>query len=139
MTSAFVNTPFELPAYETNYSVSNPQSKPIILTPFLRLSSKLQFFYQSKELDARPYLSLGDPLMNALGYRKLRHVRRLNLLSYNVFKSQRERFEQLLSRCTSVLGVQIWYPDPALVKAVREMFCLCISAVCVSSELLPAA
>ncbi|TGO08427.1 hypothetical protein BTUL_0210g00200 [Botrytis tulipae] len=100
MASAFVNTPFELPVYETNYSVSNPQSKPIILTPFLRLSSELQFFYQSKELDARPYLS------------------------------QRERFEQLLSRCTSVLGVQIWYPDPALVKAVREMFCLCVSAVC---------
>ncbi|TGO39479.1 hypothetical protein BHYA_0053g00340 [Botrytis hyacinthi] len=125
MASAFVNTPFELPAFETNYSVLNPQSKPIILTPFLRLSSELQFFYQSKELDARPYL--------------LRDFRRLNVLSYSVLNSQRERFEQCLSRCTSVLGVQIWYPDPALVKAVREMFCLCIDVVCVSSELLPAA
>lgn len=66
-------------------------------------------------------------------------VRRLNLLEYSVLKSQRELFEQLLSRCPSVLGVQIWYPDPALVKAVREMFCLCISMICVSSEVLPAA
>ncbi|KAF7921751.1 hypothetical protein BELL_0835g00020 [Botrytis elliptica] len=38
--------------------------------------------------------------------------------------------ERLLSRCTSVLGVQIWSPDPALVKAVREMFCFCIHVVC---------
>ncbi|TGO21365.1 hypothetical protein BPAE_0224g00130 [Botrytis paeoniae] len=109
MATAFINTPFELPAFETNYSISNPKSKPIILTPFLRLSSELQFFYQSKELDARPYLS------------------------------QRERIERLLSRCTSVLGVQIWFPDPALVKTMREMFCFCIRVVCVSSEVLPAA
>ncbi|KAF7872097.1 uncharacterized protein EAF02_009202 [Botrytis sinoallii] len=138
MATAFVNTPFELPGFETNYSISNPRSKPIILTPFLRLSSELQFFYQSKELDAEPYLKIskslfrpsGNPYIYAHEFRKLRDFRKLNVLSYSILKSQREHMERLLSRCTSVLGVQIWSPDPALVKAVREMFCFCIHVVC---------
>ena len=60
-------------------------------------------------------------------------------MSYNTLKTKREHIEHLLSRRTSVLGVQIWLTDPALVKIVLEMFCFCIRIVCVSSELLPAA
>lgn len=65
MATAFVDTPFELPAFETKYSIMNPQSKPNILTPFLRISSELQFFYQSKELDARPYLTIPKSLLSS--------------------------------------------------------------------------